>query len=798
MVMVVGNPVVGDSRVEKAAVAAYRAGYDVTVVGLIHRSVATLDAIDGIPVYRVRSSYAMHRWWRRTHDETDLETYTEAIDSRRELRLLHSRIRPSRRSELDRRIVSTTKRRSEDANLSIARTWRSLRAAISLLLARLPIRGIWRRAWPYIADLELASAEAIVDLQPDIIHVHDRHFLPGAGTAVGILRASGSSVKWIYDAHEWLPGVEFKGPKVHAAAWQAAESELIGGADAVITVSDELAEMLRARHGLDATPTVVTNAPPKDVVPADLGERLSVRDDCGLGADEDLLVYVGSIAEVRGPETVVRALTLLPGVHFALIAPSDVKRRRAIAGLAAEIGVGDRLHILDYVPALAVSSYISSASIGMSPVEPIENYQYSLQTKVREYLHAGLPIVGSRLKTLTRFLEESGVGEVHQPGDPEDCARVVKAVLANRNAYVESITEDLLTEHSWERQESILIETWDRLEPNRELPAQTTVSSPRLVVGPPVDISRSESLVAAVCRETDGSGEIIRQEDLVAESGRLKEKIDEYRRLVAFSDGLILESLHPLFGGLLGNHEDLLRHLGSARSLAFLLDPVAGVDPDELISRDSNCWLLALDASRRRRIARQGRLTRRNLNDTRTHVFATSPLPMPEMWKVTWLPTVVDIVEREPNQERPLRVVVAPGPRGGDDALVPEAVSRLASPLVEVLRPAPGGDLGTSLLGADLLVDSLGHGSYTDTGARAMGYGCVVISSIDDEAAGTLGPSCPVIDASPDLVTDMISDLAADRARLSRLSKESLAYAMEVHDGVRTARSVVQAMGWSS
>lgn len=798
MVMVVGNRVVGDSRVEKAAMAAHRAGYDVTVLGLIHRTVPALGVIDEIPVFRVSPPYAMHQHWSHERDGTRLEVYADAIAARRRLRRLHARTRISQRSNLIRRILGTTRRRVEDAMLAVKRAQPNLRLFFSYLLTKLPISGIWRRAWPYIADLELAFADAIVDLQPDIVHAHDRHILPGTRTAAGILKASGTATKWVYDAHEWLPGVEFQGPEAHAAAWLAAESELIGSADAVITVSDELAHMLKRRHALNVTPWVVTNSPPAAGPQVPDVSRISVRDDCGLDRDTELLVYVGGIAKVRGLETVVTALPSLPEVHLALVAPPDRKRRLEIVLLAKELGVQERVHILDYVPARSVASYISSASVGISPVEPIANYQHSLATKIREYLHARLPIVASDLQTLTPFLEESGAGAVHRGGDHEDFARVVKEVLANRESYVGSITEELLTQHSWERQEATLIEAWGGLVGEKEPRPRLPRRRPRLVVGPAVDFTRSQNLLSAVCDQYEGNGEVIVRRSIVKRSDRLAMKLGEYRRLVAESDGLVLESLQPLFGSLVESPEAHLIHLASVRPVAFMLDLLAGVDLDELAHRVPDYWAMALDASARERISLQGHRTRRLLNDANVPVLATSPYPMAELMNVTWVPTVVEIEPHEAMHDGPLHVLIAPGPRAGPDALVAETVKKLASRRVVVQVPSSNEEARSLLRKVDVLVDSLGHGSYTDLAVQAMGYGCVAISRLDPEVRSVLPSSCPVVDATPGVVPDLISDLAADRDRQSEIGKRSLSYAEEIHGGRHSAQIVSRTMGWSS
>jgi hypothetical protein len=416
--------------------------------------------------------------------------------------------------------------------------------------------------------------------------------------------------------------------------------------------------------------------------------------------------------------------------------------------MAKDLGVATRVHILDYVPAQQVSSYISSASVGLSPVEPVANYQYSLATKIREYLHARLPIVASSLETLSLFLEESGVGAVHAPGDPEDCARVVKEVLANRDVYVASITDELLTEHSWESQEPVLLQVWSDLAGDPQLPKRTPDRPARLVIGPAVDSNRSTNLLSAVCRLTNGDGAVLDRASLAKRSDPLDKKIDEYRRLVAESDGLILESLQPLFGGLIESPEAHLRHLCDLRPVAMMLDTIAGEDPDELIHRIPDCWLMALDDSARKRISRQGRVTRRLLNEVNVPVLATSPYPMPELENVTWVPTVVDVRPRTPPPDGPVRVLVAPGPRAGNDASMAETIAKFSTSQLAIQIPPSNDEARSMLSDVDLLVDSFGHGSYSDLGAEAMGRGCVVVSRLDPAVRSHLPSSCPIVDTS--------------------------------------------------
>ena len=58
--MLVGNQVVGDSRVEKAAVSAVRAGYEVVVVGVSHRTTFNLGRFGWSPTVQLTALLRAH------------------------------------------------------------------------------------------------------------------------------------------------------------------------------------------------------------------------------------------------------------------------------------------------------------------------------------------------------------------------------------------------------------------------------------------------------------------------------------------------------------------------------------------------------------------------------------------------------------------------------------------------------------------------------------------------------------------------------------------------------------------
>ncbi|WP_223969173.1 glycosyltransferase [Bradyrhizobium sp. RD5-C2] len=68
----------------------------------------------------------------------------------------------------------------------------------------------------------------------------------------------------------------------------------------------------------------------------------------------------------------------------------------------------------------------------------------------------------------------------------------------------------------------------------------------------------------------------------------------------------------------------------------------------------------------------------------------------------------------------------------------------------------------------DILVDQLISGSFGLTAVEAMASGCPVVCYLHDGVAVADRESCPVIEANPDTIKDVLHQLISDRTRLSK------------------------------
>jgi glycosyltransferase involved in cell wall biosynthesis len=323
---------------------------------------------------------------------------------------------------------------------------------------------VWRRFDPHLWDWELAFGPEIDRLRPDIIHANDFRMLGVGARAVVRAREHDRRVRLVWDAHEFLPGVKpwEENPRWHLAQ-MAHERTYAPAADAVVTVSDELATLLRETHNLPSQPAVVLNCP----YAADARGRAdspSIREAANARSDQSVMVYSGAVSPARGLDVMIEALPDLPDVVCALVVnkpESDYMKQ--ILARARELGVMDRIRVLPYVPFDQVVPFLSTADVGVIPINHWPNHEIQLITKYFEYAHARLPMVVSDVRVMAETARDLGHGVVFTAGDADSFAAAVRKVLSDADRYRKAFTDEQLHEWTWEAQAEVLDDVYTRV-----------------------------------------------------------------------------------------------------------------------------------------------------------------------------------------------------------------------------------------------------------------------------------------------------------------------------------------------
>ncbi|MBW3613502.1 MAG: glycosyltransferase family 4 protein, partial [Chloroflexi bacterium] len=276
---------------------------------------------------------------------------------------------------------------------------------------------------------ELRLLRRLVALRPDVLHAHDSNaLLPVA------LAARRCRVPFVYDAHDlWLGRPRRERGRLSFALHQAwyglVERVLIPRAAATITVSPPIVEHLRDRYGL-ARVALVPNYPELEPAPVTLRTLGSLPGGDRIAPDRPIVLYLGGLMGGRGLETLVDAIARTDGPQLVLL--GDGLLADPLRARAANLGIGDRVHLLPPVPPAEVIGVAASADLGVSPIPPsCLNYRYSLPNKLFQYLAAGLPVVASDFPQVRDVVEGSRCGVVADPTSAAAMAGAIESVLAD-------------------------------------------------------------------------------------------------------------------------------------------------------------------------------------------------------------------------------------------------------------------------------------------------------------------------------------------------------------------------------
>ncbi|MFF9206652.1 glycosyltransferase family 4 protein [Streptomyces sp. NPDC014986] len=496
ILMLVDNGVNGDSRVQKEARSAAEAGWDVVLLG---RTKGKKEQRWRIGEAEVRLLHVPGPLFRRRHEYRRAVLRSPLAYRPGPLAAYRRQKVKAWRADLNIRLILARQQGSALGRLRLlparlaarlTQSWVTLRYARTQALEKRRksmdsaldrfTTAFWRRtmgdrAWrrldPHLWDFELAYGKVVDELKPDLIHANDFRMLGVGARAALRARAKGRDVKLVWDAHEFLPGIKPWNPHPRWHVAQCAhESEYARHADAVVTVSDTLAGMLQERHRLAERPGVVLNAPDGEISPEQAAEPVpDLRELCGVGPEVPLAVYSGSAAPQRGLDIMVESLPHLPEVHTVFVVlNTESDYMRTLRARAGELNVGDRLHILPYVPHYQVARFLATADVGVIPIHHWPNHEIALITKFFEYSHARLPLVVSDVKTMGAMVEQTGQGEVFRAEDLEDYARALKTVLGDTGRYRAAYdASGLLDQWTWEAQAERLDAVYSRLLPGR-------------------------------------------------------------------------------------------------------------------------------------------------------------------------------------------------------------------------------------------------------------------------------------------------------------------------------------------
>lgn len=297
-----------------------------------------------------------------------------------------------------------------------------------------------------------------------LVHIHSLpDFLVFAGLPLRLM-----GVPIVLDLHEAMPEFfRMRFPRASQPVFQRLllwqERLSIGLASAVITVNDALADRL-VRLGVRRDKvTVIMNSPSRARFDPAAYPAREFRADGLLR-----MVYAGALTPIYELDVVVAAMARLRALRPDLRALLDVygrgDARDELEALVAELGLSDSVTFHGRIPLEDVPAAIARADLGIAPTRRDRFTDLSLSTKIFECAAMAKPIVASRLPMVERVFPPGAI-RCYEPGDPDDLARVILAVIDDSEGRIDATRQASVAvgEHSWEREAERLVALVDRV-----------------------------------------------------------------------------------------------------------------------------------------------------------------------------------------------------------------------------------------------------------------------------------------------------------------------------------------------
>ena len=280
----------------------------------------------------------------------------------------------------------------------------------------------------------------------DVVHAHDFNVLVLADELAGAANA-----RLVYDAHEFWSGRERHGrpTPLERSRERSVEQQILRRADAVLTVSEGIAERLGRWRG--GPVTVVRNTFPLADAPTPTPAMLPERPR---GA-----VYAGRIGAARDIDTLMEATSALR-LDTLLMGNAD---REFLPTLQLTEG---SVKIEPARPVNEVDEVLRDVGISVVTLtDSCENHRLALPNKVFHAVRAGVPVVAADLPELRRLVTAHGIGALYRPGDSTSMRKALQQVIDDYRglcARVLVAREQL----NWDRDSRELVKVYADLDVN--------------------------------------------------------------------------------------------------------------------------------------------------------------------------------------------------------------------------------------------------------------------------------------------------------------------------------------------
>ena len=314
---------------------------------------------------------------------------------------------------------------------------------------------IFNKGALFYAEFNIRLFILLVFSKVDIYHANDLDTLLANYLAAIIRRKP-----IVYDSHEYFTGVpEIQNKKLVKKVWQTIEQLIFPKLKHIITVNQSIAQLYKEEYNKDLL--ILRNVPNKIET-----LKLKSKSELNIAEDKDIIITQGAGINInRGIEELVEAMQYLNNVCLIIIGDGDVipqLKKRVL-----ELKLENSIIFMGRMPYHEMMQYTQHAKLGITiDKDTNTNYKYSLPNKLFDFIHAGIPILASKIIEVEKIIKKYQIGLFINNHEPTHIANQIKYALDNKELISEwkSNTTLATKELNWEIEENTLKDLYKKIE----------------------------------------------------------------------------------------------------------------------------------------------------------------------------------------------------------------------------------------------------------------------------------------------------------------------------------------------
>jgi glycosyltransferase involved in cell wall biosynthesis len=144
------------------------------------------------------------------------------------------------------------------------------------------------------------------------------------------------------------------------------------------------------------------------------------------------LMYHGKVADNRGIDNVVRALSRLADLDVELLVLGKENEFRTLKKIVSELGLRGQVNLFRHVQHERVPDFIAQADAGILPFPDLDQWNTSSAIKLFEYLACGRPVVLTRLAAHREVLDGREFAFWSETSGPESLEIAIRAAASRK------------------------------------------------------------------------------------------------------------------------------------------------------------------------------------------------------------------------------------------------------------------------------------------------------------------------------------------------------------------------------